>query len=70
MPGDIDPYGFERLQLTNLADLDHLIADRFSLPPRPYSTDIRTDLRVSSDVGFSHWAYRWGDRPCSHQLLS
>ena len=36
MPGDIDPYGFERLQLTNLADLDRLIADRFSLPPRPY----------------------------------
>ena len=46
MPGEIDPYGFEQLQLTNLADLDRLVADRFGLPPRPYSTDIRAALEL------------------------
>lgn len=46
MPGEIDPYGFEQLQLTNLADLDRLIAERFELPLRPYSTDIRAALEL------------------------
>jgi hypothetical protein len=46
MQGEIDQYGFERLQLTHLADLDRLVAERFALPPRPYSTDIRAALEL------------------------
>jgi hypothetical protein len=46
MQGDIDQYGFERLQLTSLADLDRLVAERFELPPRPYSTDIRAAFEL------------------------
>ena len=46
MQGEIDQYGFERLQLNNLADLDRLVAERFELPPRPYSTDIRSALEL------------------------
>jgi len=46
MQGEIDQYGFERLQLTDLADLDRLVAERFELPPRPYSTDIRAAFEL------------------------
>jgi hypothetical protein len=46
MQGEIDPYGFERLKLTHLADLDRLISDRFALPPRPYSTDLRAAFEL------------------------
>lgn len=46
MQGEIDQYGFEQVQLTNLADLDRLVAERFALPPRPYSTDIRAALEL------------------------
>lgn len=46
MQGEVDQYGIERLWLTNLTDLDHLIAERFALPPRPYSTDLRAALEL------------------------
>ena len=46
MQGEIDQYGFERLQLTDLAELDRLVAERFEMPPRPYSTDIRSALEL------------------------
>ena len=46
MPGELDQYGFERLQLTDLADLDRLVAERFELPSRPYSTDIRAAFEL------------------------
>ena len=46
MPGEIDQYGFERLQLPHLADLDRLVAERFELPLRPYSTDVRAAFEL------------------------
>lgn len=46
MEGEIDQYGFEQLQLTSLVDLDRLVAERFALPPRPYSTDIRAAFEL------------------------
>lgn len=33
MQGEIDQYGFERIQLTSLTALDQLITERFNLPP-------------------------------------
>ena len=58
MQGDIDQYGFERLQLTSLADLDRLIVERFELPPRPYSTDIRAAFELVV------WALEHDEYPC------
>lgn len=46
MQGEIDQYGFERIQLTSLIVLDQLIAERFDLPPRPYTTDLRAALEL------------------------
>ena len=46
MQGEIDQYGFEWLQLPHLADLDRLVAERFELPLRPYSTDVRAALEL------------------------
>ena len=46
MQGEIDQYGIEHIQLTRLADLDRLIANRFALPPRPYSIDMRAALEL------------------------
>ncbi len=46
MQGEIDQYGFERIQLTSLTALDQLIAERFDLPPRPYTTHIRAALEL------------------------
>ena len=46
MQGEIDQYGFERLQLTDLAELDRLIAEHFELPLCPYSTDIRAAFEL------------------------
>ncbi len=46
MQGEIDQYGFERIQLTSLTALDQLIAERFHIPPKPYTTDIRAALEL------------------------
>ena len=46
MQGEIDQYGFEHIQLTSLIALDQLIAERFDLPPRPYTTDLRAALEL------------------------
>ena len=46
MQGKIDQYGFEHIQLTSLKALDQLITERFNLPPRPYSTDLRAALEL------------------------
>ncbi|WP_250565676.1 hypothetical protein [Adonisia turfae] len=46
MQGEIDQYGFERIQLTSLIALNQLIAERFDLPPRPYTTDLRAALEL------------------------
>ncbi|MCU0518616.1 MAG: hypothetical protein MUC60_17480 [Oscillatoria sp. Prado101] len=46
MEGSFDRYGFEHVQLDSLKDLDLLIAERFELPERPYSKDIRAALEI------------------------
>ncbi|MEO0434855.1 MAG: hypothetical protein AAF151_24505 [Cyanobacteria bacterium J06656_5] len=46
MQGEIDQYGFERIQLTSLTALDQLITERFHIPPQPYTTDIRAALEL------------------------
>ena len=46
MQGEIDQYGIEHIELTSLADLDRLIVDRFTLPPRSYSNDLRAALEL------------------------
>ena len=46
MQGEIDQYGFERIQLTSLTTLDQLIAERFDLPRQSYTTDIRAALEL------------------------
>jgi hypothetical protein len=46
MQGEIDQYGIERLRLTSLTDLDALIAERFALPPRSYSTDLHAAFEL------------------------
>jgi hypothetical protein len=38
-----DQYNQEVAQLESLAQLDSLVAERFGLPLRPYSTDLRAD---------------------------
>ncbi|MEM8808321.1 MAG: hypothetical protein AAGF01_20060 [Cyanobacteria bacterium P01_G01_bin.38] len=46
MKGEINQYGIEHLQLNHLSDLDQLIAERFALPLRPYSMDIRAAFEL------------------------
>jgi hypothetical protein len=41
-----DQFGFETIQINSLADLDRLVSERFILPLRPYSTDIRAALEL------------------------
>ena len=41
MQGTFDQYGIEHIELNSLADLDRLVSERFDIPLRPYSTDIR-----------------------------
>jgi hypothetical protein len=36
----------ETVHLDSLADLDRLVSERFNLPLRPYSTDIRAALEL------------------------
>ena len=36
----------ETIQVESLADLDRLVSERFNLPLRPYSTDIRAALEL------------------------
>ncbi len=48
MKNTFDQYGHEIIQLNSLADLDRLVAERFNLPLRPYSTDIRAALKLAA----------------------
>lgn len=41
--------GIETIQLNSLADLDQIVSERFNLPPRRYSTDIRAALELIDD---------------------
>ena len=43
----------ETIHLNSLGELDRLIGDRFDLPLRPYSTDLRTALELAVWHGFS-----------------
>ena len=36
----------EEIQINSLADLDRLVSEKFDLPLRPYSTDIRSALEL------------------------
>ncbi|BAZ28777.1 hypothetical protein NIES4074_12110 [Cylindrospermum sp. NIES-4074] len=47
--GTLNDYGIEEIQLEDIADLDRLVAERFNLPLRPYSTDIRAALEIVID---------------------
>jgi len=38
----------ETIHLNSLADLDRLVSERFNLPLRPYSTDIRAALELAA----------------------
>jgi hypothetical protein len=38
--------GIETIQLNSLADLDQIVSERFNLPPRRYSTDIKAALEL------------------------
>lgn len=57
MQGKIDQYGIERIQLNRLSDLDQLLADRFDLPLRSYSTDLRMAFELVI------WAFEHDDYP-------
>ena len=46
MQGTFDHYGIEHIELNSLADLDQLVSERFDIPLRPYSTDIRAALEL------------------------
>ena len=46
MQGTSDQYGIEHIELNSLADLDRLVSERFDIPLRPYSTDIRAALEL------------------------
>ena len=43
MTGTFDRFGYEIIQLNSLTQLDRLVSERFNLPLRSYSTDIRAD---------------------------
>ncbi len=42
----IKQHAKERVQLNSLVDLDRIVAERFNLPLRPYSTNIRASLEL------------------------
>jgi hypothetical protein len=46
MEPTIRKHGKERIELNSLADLDQIVSERFNLPVRPYSTDIRAALEL------------------------
>ena len=46
MESTFDQHGIENIQLNSLADLDCFVSERFNLPLRPYSTDIRAALEL------------------------
>lgn len=46
MQGTFDQYGIEHIELNSLTDLDRLVSERFDIPLRPYSTDIRAALEL------------------------
>lgn len=46
MEVSFDRYGFEHVHLDSLTDLDRLISERFDLPERLYSKDIRAALEL------------------------
>lgn len=46
MEGTFEKHSIEDIQLNSLADLDCLVSEKFNLPLRPYSTDIRAALEL------------------------
>ena len=57
----IDQYNQEVAQLESLAELDSLVAERFGLPLRPYSTDLRAAFELAfwtlenPEIEFAHF---------------
>lgn len=43
---ELQPEDLETIKVNSLADLDSLVAERFNLSTRPYSTDIRAALEL------------------------
>lgn len=46
MASTFDQLGYGIIQLNSLAELDRIVSERFNLPLRPYSTDIRAALEL------------------------
>jgi len=46
MESNFDQDKIEHIQVNSLADLDQLVSQKFELPQRPYSTDIRAALEL------------------------
>lgn len=74
----IDQYSREVAQLESLAELDSLVAERFGLPLRPYSTDLRAAFELAiwalenPNIDFPHFeVFRSGyAAPCEPFLAS
>jgi len=46
MESNFDQDDIENIQINSLTDLDCFVAERFNLPLRPYSRDIRAALEL------------------------
>lgn len=58
MEGTTVDQDIENIQLNSAVDLDRLIAEKFDLPLRPYSTDIRAALElVAWNLENSEWPH-------------
>jgi hypothetical protein len=58
MESNFDQDDIENIQINSLADLDCFVAERFNLPLRPYSTDIRAALElVAWNLENSEWPH-------------
>ena len=56
MEGTLDQNDIENIELSSLADLDSFVSERFNLPLRAYSTDIRAALEL---VAWNLENYDW-----------
>ena len=58
MESNFDQDDIENVQFNSLADLDCFVSQRFNLPLRPYSTDIRAALElVAWNLENSEWPH-------------
>lgn len=58
MESKLEQNDVENVQLNSLADLDCFVSERFNLPLRPYSTDIRAALElVAWNLENSEWPH-------------